>query len=243
MVSGRYLAIADQLASELVCCGAGTRVASENEIAQRFGVGRAASRSALQELERRLVVRRIQGAGTFVNRRIDYVISGGQPPSWHATVAAAGASPRAVVKTVERRQLPQSVADHLQRDPGEPVYRVVREFYIDDLLASWVTEWIPESGLPELGAALQVVDSLDTVLRQVGRVRPVRAWCRVGVDIPPPDVVAGLRMESCQPVWQIESVSRDRDTGVPLMFSRAWTRIDAVQVVVELDNAQSKEHQ
>jgi len=69
--STRYLEIADRLAAELVGCAPGTRVASEPELADRFGVGRAAARSALQELERRLLVRRVQGAGTFVNRRID----------------------------------------------------------------------------------------------------------------------------------------------------------------------------
>ena len=49
--------IADQLAEELAACEPGTRVASEPELANRFGVGRAAARSALQELERRLLVR------------------------------------------------------------------------------------------------------------------------------------------------------------------------------------------
>ena len=102
MTSTRYLEIADQLAGELATFAPGSRVASEPELATRFGVGRAAARSALQELERRLLVRRVQGAGTFVNRRIDYVISRTRPPSWHATVTAAGAVPRSQTKDVER---------------------------------------------------------------------------------------------------------------------------------------------
>lgn len=102
MTSARYMDIADQLAGELAACAPGTRVASEPELASRFGVGRAAARSALQELERRLLVRRIQGAGTFVNRRIDYVISRNRPPSWHATVIAGGGTPRSQTKEVQR---------------------------------------------------------------------------------------------------------------------------------------------
>ncbi|NIY62706.1 hypothetical protein SMALB_0626 [Streptomyces malaysiensis] len=78
------------MSAELAECARGTRVASEAEIARRFGVGRAAARAAVQELERRFVVRRTQGSGTFVNRRIDYVISRSAPPSWSATIAAAG---------------------------------------------------------------------------------------------------------------------------------------------------------
>ncbi len=217
----------------------GSRVPSENEIAARFGVGRAASRSALQELERRLVVRRIQGAGTFVNRRIDYVISGSRPPSWHATVSAAGARPRAMVKAIDRTPLPPDVAAQSGLRRGAPMHRITREFYIDDLLASWVTEWVPVASVPELETALHVVDSLDAVLRQMGMVAPTRAWCRVGVDLPPADVVTGLRMESCQPAWRVESLSCDGEAGPPIMFSRTWTRLDAVRVVVEMDNRAS----
>ncbi|APE33559.1 phosphonate metabolism protein PhnF [Nocardia mangyaensis] len=236
MTSVRYLAIADQLAGELKSNDPGSRVPSENEIAVRFGVGRAASRSALQELERRLVVRRIQGSGTFVNRRIDYVISGNRPPSWHATVTAAGARPRAIVKAIDQLPLPEEIAEYLGHPPGAAMYRVTREFYADELLASWVTEWIPVGAVPELETALHVVDSLDLVLRQTGSVAPVRAWCRVGVELPPPEVLVGLGIASCQLAWRVESLSCDRANGRPIMFSCTWTRLDAVRVVVEMDN-------
>jgi len=234
--STRYLEIAERLAAELVGCPPGTRVASEPELAGRFGVGRAAARSALQELERRLLVRRVQGAGTFVNRRIDYVISRNRPPSWHATVAAAGATPRSQVKSVEQAPLPADRAAQLDLPPGIPAHRIVRNFFIDDLLASWTEEWVPVEVAPDLDLALQAVESVDLVLRQMGRVHPVRAWCRVSFDIPPPEALAGLRLDSSVPVWQVDSASRDAETGRGLMASTAWTRADAVRVVVELQD-------
>ncbi len=231
----RYLEIAERLSAELAECARGTRVASEAEIARRFGVGRAAARAAVQELERRFVVRRTQGSGTFVNRRIDYVISRSVPPSWSATIAAAGATPRALVKSVRTIPLPAHLADRFERPAGSPVHEVVREFYIDDLLASWVHEWIPVDEVPHLDLALHAVDSVDQVLRQTVRVRPMRAWCRVSIDVPPTEVLRVLRMESSQPAWLVESVSRDEAIGDVLMCSRTWTRADAVRVVVELD--------
>lgn len=234
MSSTRYLHIAERLAAELADCPPGTRVASEPELAVRFGVGRAAARAALQELERRLLVRRVQGAGTFVNHRIDYVISHSRPPSWSATVLAAGAVPRSLVKDVDRLPLPVEQAGQLGCEPGIPAYRVIREFYADDLLATWTQEWIPVDLVPELELALHAADSLEEVLRQMGRVRPVRAWCRASLDVPPPDVLRNLRIEASVPAWQVESVSRDAETGRGLLCSRAWTRADAVRVVVEL---------
>lgn len=236
MTSTRYLEIADKLAVEIADCAPGTRVSSEPELASRFGVGRAAARSALQELERRLLVRRVQGAGTFVNRRIDYVISHSRPPSWHATVEAAGGIPRSHIKSVERTPLPAGRVTHLDRPAGTPMHRVVRTFFIDDLLASWIEEWIPVELAPDLDLALHSVESLDLVLRQMGRVQPVRAWCRASVDIPPPEVLRGLGIEASVPVWLVDSVSRDAGTGQVLMASSAWTRADAVRVVVELSD-------
>ncbi|WP_445162802.1 GntR family transcriptional regulator [Mycobacterium sp. Dal123C01] len=236
MTSARYLDIADELAGELAACAPGTRVASEPELANRFGVGRAAARSALQELERRLLVRRIQGAGTFVNRRIDYVISRSRPPSWHATVIASGATPRSQTKEVQRIALAAEDVDQLGWPVGTPMYRIERHFFIDDLLASVTQELIPVAAVPDLDIALRSVESVDMVLRQLGGARPVRAWCRASLDIPPVDVLRGLGIEASVPVWRIDSISRDAESGRVLLSSSAWTRADAVRVVVELED-------
>lgn len=236
VTSTRYLEIADLLAGELAGRPPGTRVASEPELANRFGVGRAAARSALQELERRLLVRRVQGAGTFVNRRIDYLISRTRRPSWHATVEAAGATPRAQTKDVQRIGLSAEDAEQMGWPVGTPMYRIMRHFFIDDLLASVTQEQVPVESVPDLDIALHSVESVDLVLRQLGGARPVRAWCRASIDVPPPDVLRALCIEASVPVWRIDSISRDAETSRTLLSSSAWTRVDAVRVVVELDD-------
>lgn len=230
----RYLELADQLAAELVGRPPGWRVQSEHDIARRFGVGRAAARATLQELERRLLVRRVQGLGTFVNKRIDYTISHERRPSWHHTVAAAGATPRTVVREIDRRPLLDGPAALLGLPAGSPARMLIRQSYIDDLLASWTVEWLPDELVADLDLALHAVESLDEVLRQVARVDPVRTWCRVSLDIPPAAVLTELGIESSTPLWLVESVSRDAAAGPPLMCSSAWMRADAVRVVVEL---------
>jgi len=237
----RYLEIADELAAELAGSPAGSRVDGEHGIGRRFGVGRAAARAALQELERRLLVRRVQGAGTFVNRRIDYTIAHDRRPSWHETVTAAGAHPRTVVRSIETRPLPAGHAPALGLPAGTPCHRLVRQSYIDDLLAARVHEWVPVDLVADLDLAVQAAESLDLVLRQVARVEPVRAWCRVSLDVPPPAICAGLEIEPSRPVWLVESLSRDATSGRPVMCSRSWMRADAVRVVVELGSIPASE--
>ncbi|MFB9840207.1 GntR family transcriptional regulator, partial [Actinoallomurus acaciae] len=71
----RYLEMADVLEAELAHVPVGARVPSEHTLAERFAVSRPATRAALHELERRLPVRRVQGAGTFRRGRVEYVVS------------------------------------------------------------------------------------------------------------------------------------------------------------------------
>ena len=231
----RYVETAVVLAAELVDLPPGAKIASEHEIAQRFGISRAAARSAVQELERRLLVRRVRGAGTFVSRRIDYVLSRDRAPSWHRTAAEAGAVPRSVVRDTRLRPLPDQIAARLERAPGEPAHLLVRQYYLDGLIASWTNEWIPVDVVADLPIAVRAVESVDEILRQLGDVRPVRTWCRVSLVVPDPELSGALEIEGTRPVWLVESMSRDGDSGRPVMCSKAWTRTDAANMVVELD--------
>jgi GntR family phosphonate transport system transcriptional regulator len=230
-----YLEIANLLATEIIDRPAGTKVSSEREIAARFCVGRAAARAAVQELENRLLVRRVRGAGTFVNRRIDYLLSQRASPSMHETVRLAGATPRTVVRDVRPLPLGSAEAALLERPEGSPAHLLVRQSYINGLLSGWSNEWIPADVLPEVSAAVRAVESLDAILRQMCGLEPVRAWCRVSYSLPGPDVAANLETESGRPVWFVESMSRDLLTGKAVTCSSTWSRPDSTRIIVEMD--------
>jgi DNA-binding GntR family transcriptional regulator len=68
----------------------------------------------------------------------------------------------------------------------------------------------------------------------MARVEPVRAWCRVSMVIPPPDVAAGLEIDPGRQTWLVESVSRDAGSGRPVMCSKTWSRTEIVRMIVEL---------
>lgn len=231
----RYLETAEVLAAELTAFAPGAKIASENQIASRFGVSRAAARAAVQELERQLLVRRVRGSGTFVSKRIDYVISRNRAPSWHQTVREAGGIPHSVVREIRREPLPAAFADRLDRIPGEPAHLLVRQYYIDGLVASWSNEWIPVDVLPVLDVAVRVAESVDEILRQAAAVRPARAWCRVGLEIPAAEVATGLEIEGTRPIWLVESLSRDEVNDAAVMCSNTWSRPDVCRIVVEMD--------
>src|SRR6201987_4068921 len=110
MGKSQYAESVDTLVGALAGRRPGARVASEHEIAARFAVSRAVAGAELRELESRLLVRRVRGSGTFVNGRIDYVISADRGPSYSQTVRAPGAEPRPVVRPIAAEPLPVDLA-------------------------------------------------------------------------------------------------------------------------------------
>ena len=237
MGKSQYAEIVGTLVDDLAGCRPGARFASEHEVAARFAVSRAVAGAALRELESRLLVRRVRGSGTFVNGRIDYVISADRAPSWHQAVRATGAEPRSIVRSTAAEPLPGDLAARLDRPPGSPAHRIVRQGWINGMPSSWAVEWIPDDVFPDgADVAIKAVESLDQVLRQMARVEPARAWCRVSMELPPPEVATGLEIDHGRHVWLVESVNRDARRGFPVMASIWWTRPDVVRVTVEMGN-------
>jgi DNA-binding GntR family transcriptional regulator len=237
MGRSQYAEIVDTLVGDLSGCRPGMRVASEHELAARFGVSRAVAGAALRELENRLLVRRVRGSGTFVNGRIDYVISADRAPSWHAAVREAGGEPLTAVLSVAALPLPDDLSARLEREPGSPAHCIVRRSWISNMPSGWVIEWIPDDMFPD-GAevALRTVESLDLILRQMAKVEPVRAWCRVSMELPPPEVAAAIETDPGRHVWKVESVNRDAKRGIPVMTNIWWSRPDVIRVIVEMSS-------
>jgi DNA-binding GntR family transcriptional regulator len=237
MGKSQYAEIVDTLVGDLAECRPGARVASEHEIAARFAVSRAVAGAALRELENRLLVRRVRGSGTFVNGRIDYIISADRAPSWHAAVRAVGAEPRTSVRSVTAELLPADLAVRLEREPGTPAHRIVRQSWINNMPSGWVIEWIPDDVFPDgADVAIRAVESLDQVLRQMAGVEPARAWCRVSMELPPSEVAAGIETDPGRHVWKVESVNRDARHGFPVMTNIWWCRPDVIRVIVEMSS-------
>jgi len=227
-------AIAAEIESDLRGLEAGERLPSEHALMRRFDASRSVVRRAIDRLERRYLVRRSQGAGMFVNRRIDYVISSRNTPSLHSTIEKAGATARTFVIDAETRLAPEHIAAHLRLDAGAALTRLVRVGYIDDEPATYAEEWLAPGVIEFVEVGLRAVESLTEALRGARR-DPVRAWSRVATDFAPADVERRLDLRGDGPLWRIETVTTDGIGGDALLYSRAWQRPDRLRVVVDFE--------
>lgn len=229
--------LAAALAAQIRTLPAGHRLDSEHMIMKRFDVSRSTVRSALKELQDRYLVRRVQGDGTFVNQRIDYVISRSRRPSLHETIGAVGGSVHTRVASCELSPAPDDIAARLNLEPDTKLHRLTRISYINDAILGYAIEWLPVDVADNLDIGLRAIPSLDQILRGHGH-DPVRAWCRIGLDFPDELIADQLELDRPSQTWVVESLTRDRITGRGLMCSMTWTRPDMIRMVLELEEDQ-----
>lgn len=236
-----YIELADHLERQLRRVKAGTKVASEHQLASEHGVNRLTARAALQELQRRYVVRRRRGSGTFVHHRLDYVIGPDLPPSATETYARAGATATHGLIGVRTRMTTNAERDHLGLAPqsAERVTVLRRTTDVDGELVSTATVAVRTEIAPDLADTFAPTDSLHAVLRDRYDVLPTRRWSRASLETPPESVAAHLGLDARPPTWLLEGVTEDATTGRPIEFTQSWLRADLIRLVYYFErNAQ-----
>ena len=128
------------------------------QLAERFEVNRQTAREVLRELERRTVVRRIVGRGTFTALKLAYPIERGRPPSVRRIVAAAGYAHGLSSTSVRWRPANGST-------PRELVS--TRVITVEGLIAVSATdrfvEWVGERVVDEVRAGASIFDTLASL--------------------------------------------------------------------------------
>ncbi|MGY6502581.1 MAG: GntR family transcriptional regulator [Acidimicrobiales bacterium] len=232
-----YLTLADALERDIATLEPGARVASEHELVETHGVSRLTARAALQEVERRFLVRRVRGSGTFVARRIDYPIGAGMPPSASEMVRRAGGVPSSTLVSIRTRRPGPDVREALDLDTDERIVAITRAGRVDDLPASYGTSHLPLDLVDGIADHLGDDVSIYRTLSEHFDLAPVRQWARAEQVVVPADVAPHLGLEGRPLVWRLESCNVDRRLGRPVELSSTWLRADVYRVSFELGKA------
>jgi GntR family transcriptional regulator len=231
-----YIELSDELAQELANCEPGTLVPSEHQLAARFRVSRATARTVLQELERRYIVRRSQGRGTFVNRRLEYRLSlDGTPPSFTEAVRRAGREPVTRNGDVVVRKATEDERRLLGLRASDPVAAFWRaRFLEDDDLVGAAECVLPAELVPALGQVIGENGSLFRALAGHYGFRPVREWVEVHMEVASAELARQLRLRGRPSLIHTSGTVVDGPSGRPLEYRRNWLRGDIFELVAEL---------
>ncbi|WP_200174487.1 GntR family transcriptional regulator [Tomitella cavernea] len=220
--------VVDALAGQAAALRVGTRLPSEAQIMRQFAVSRSVARAAIEQLESCYLVRRVQGMGTYVHRRLDVPVGGDGPPSFHRVIAAAGAHPRTVVVATRAEPAPGAATAALGRGVTCKAERIG---FVDDEPTSALEHWLYPGALPEPAVALRAYESVHDGLDAAG----VSARCvlrRATTDSAPGWVCHRLELPARSETWLTEAACVESGTGRPLYYARAWSRMDRVRLVL-----------
>ena len=205
----------------------GTKLPTEGQLAERFGVSRATVRDAVSALvEAGYVVRR-RGSGSYVTERRRMPHGLDSTLSYVAMIESAGF--RAGMHLVEAVLEPCAEDDgSLQLSPGDTVLAVERVRTADDRPVIYSHDRIP-ARLLRPGLNLRELDpSLFGLLRSSGHEAD-HATATLRAVASTDRVAKMLGIRRGKPLLYIEEIDYDRE-GTPVMVSREWHVSEAFDV-------------
>lgn len=229
-----YLQVADQLEEQIAALAAGEPMPSEHELARDHEINRLTARAALEELQRRYLVRRQQGRRTVVARRIEYRLDGKGVPGWTKTVAKTGAVPRTEVDVLRLRQPPPDVRATLKLAKKAPALYLGRRRFVDDELGAYSASWLSPAFVPNLEERLGKAGTLNAALRRYN-LKPKRGLLRCQLSVAPPDLAQRFESHDRPLVFDLTThlLSGKRHFGV----TTTWLRADMFNVIFEMRDA------
>ena len=180
-------------------------------------------------MERRLIVRRVAGSGTFIAHRLDYRVALGDAPSFRRIVSSLGHAP--AVHTQECRWAGRG---------GTREFLIQRTLTVDGLIASAALDRFPRPIADDI-ARIGVGDgSIVGALVHCGAA-PHRSSVRVALQVPDSDTAASLGYSGAPPpVWCLRSITTDGVNGPVVHHSISWMRPDMFSLTIEVGSGEPR---
>ena len=215
--------------------GPGTRVPSEPNLAEHFGVSRSVVRQSLVRLEQEGLLSRIRGRGSFVREteRRSWRLQGSEG-FFEEEVDRLGRSVTSHVVRCEIEPLPSWATEALRLGSGARGVVLERIRYLDGRVALYDLNCLPERFAP---AVLSLKDlpegSLYRVLEQEYGLVVSRGTRLIDTLIAGDRFAELLEIGRADPLIVIEAVDLDANS-VPFDCYRTWLRPDRVRLEVEV---------
>jgi GntR family phosphonate transport system transcriptional regulator len=232
--------IAEELRREIIggSQAPGTKLPSEGELAERFGVHRNTVRQAVAALAAEHLVVSRRGSGTFVAEHTVLVHRIGARTRFSDSLGRRGRAWGRLLESAIEPEPPAEIADRLALG-GRPALRLETVQTVDGLPITRAVHWFVADRVPGLAEHLSVTGSITAALRAVGIDDYMRAATTVSARHATAAEAADLEL----PPGSVVLVTRSLDIladGTPLQvgvtsFVAGRVELDVGHVSLELD--------
>jgi len=229
--------LADRIAAALVHREPGWRLPRRSALARRYNVSLAEIDSAIGELSRRSLIRRLPDGQLYRASPAEYLIPVEGIGGLSTRLDPMGGEITCQARHVSQRDAPQDVAWALGVDREAPV-RIVRCVWVAGAEPVAIsTAYVPESAAGSLIA--EDLDSFEAMLRAIPAGDPAgEPALAAAVDLelapPQPSVARSLRLVPGQSAVSVTIRFDDHATGTPVGLTVVVLKPDQFRVVVEM---------
>ena len=156
-----YLQLVDQLEMEIRnSMLANDKLSSERELTKMYGVSRITVRLALQELEKRGLVYKKHGKGTYVSEITDSAVDLSAAYSFTDQMKKLGKTPLTKILSFRLIEAPESIAQQMQIKPGDLIFEIERLRIANGIAMMIERSYVPHSLFAGLTEEMLSVRSL-----------------------------------------------------------------------------------
>jgi GntR family phosphonate transport system transcriptional regulator len=209
----------------------GSKLPTEQELADRFKVNRHTVRRALTLLAEKDLIRTEQGSGSFVREQIiDYAV--GVRTRFHENLLRQERKPRGELLSSGIIPATTEVARALEMDKGEPVIVLETLGEADSVRICLASAHFPQSRFPGLDEHFRATGSVTLALRHYGVMDYRRKSTHISSRLPTAREARILHQSKTRPVLVTESINVDpRDW--PIEFCETRFASERVKFTIE----------
>lgn len=209
----------------------GSKLPTEQELAERFGVNRHTVRRALTLLAEKELIRTEQGSGSFVREQIiDYAV--GARTRFHENLLRQERKPRGELVSSGVIPATTEVARALELDKGEPVIVLETLGEADGIRICLASAHFPQARFPGLDGHFRETGSVTLALRHYGVMDYRRKSTHISSRLPTAREARMLRQARNRPVLVTESINVDPREW-PIEFCETRFASERVQFTIE----------
>lgn len=226
-----WKAVAESLRTEIRQRAAGQQLATENGLAERFGVSRFTIRKALSELEKEGLLRIEHGRGLFVaDAVIPYTI--GERPRFSENMRRLNLARDRQVLSIRSQPGDAAICEHLGVGEGAELLLVETLLWVEGQPLGINCNHYPLARLPGLEAAMRQTVSSTEALKSVGVPDYTRKKTWILGRLPTEREARLLKIARSRPVLEVQKVDIGSD-GAPICFGVGCHAADRIQFFVE----------